>query len=145
MRPEAKDGEEAPRAGPALLMRLSSFSLRRGALSRPRRRSSSTVRCGFLGAGDSLHAEGVGSPTVEAELCGLWSLPGCRVVTDPAAVASLYGWRALREHPDAGTGGFQTANRGLANNCRQKPASPVEGRLPASICKHPVCRLETTF
>ena len=68
-------------------------SLRRGAAAPCQRRWASTVRCAFLGAGDisSLHAEGVASPKVDAKLRGVWSLPGCTVVTDPAAVAAAYG------------------------------------------------------
>lgn len=64
--------------------------------------SDTTVRCAFLGAGDisTLHAAGVASPAVDAELVGLWSRPGCPVVADPAAVAARYGCR-LYASPEA--------------------------------------------
>jgi predicted dehydrogenase len=50
------------------------------------------VRIAFLGAGDisALHAAAL-RRIPNAELAGIWSLPGCAVVTDPAAVANRYG------------------------------------------------------
>merc|ERR1712166_988221 len=60
-------------------------------LSSIRSKSSKPLRVAFLGAGDisNLHAEAI-NRTPSAELTGIWSLPGCAVVTDPAAVARSY-------------------------------------------------------
>ncbi len=54
--------------------------------------TTSPIGVAFFGAGDisNLHAAAIRRiPT--AVLVGIWSLPGCSVVTDPAAVASRYG------------------------------------------------------
>ena len=55
------------------------------------------VRVAFFGAGDvsGLHAAAL-RRIPNAELAGIWSLPGCTVVKDPAAVASSYGCKLYR-------------------------------------------------
>jgi len=74
---------------PTLLTGVAQRSVR--LLSSIRSKSSKPLRVAFLGAGDisNLHAEAI-NRTPSAELTGIWSLPGCAVVTDPAAVARSY-------------------------------------------------------
>lgn len=54
--------------------------------------SSERVNIAFVGAGDiaRLHFLGV-QKTPQANLKGIWSLPGCKVVTDPEQVARDFG------------------------------------------------------
>jgi len=67
--------------------------VRRGA-SRLLSSAQRPLNVAFIGAGDisNLHAEAINNSR-SAQLAGIWSLPGCPVVTDPAAVAARYGTR----------------------------------------------------